>query len=136
MDCHDSDDELRISGSREGVRPLVVAVEGNIRCGKSTFLQYCSSKPGIDVFREPIEKWRDVNGENLLVSTEERRNQSRIKNITALFIVQAKFYENPQKWAMAFQLQVGMTVVDIYETSSMRAIKMIERSLLSSRLVS
>lgn len=39
-------------------------------------------------------------------------------------------------WAMAFQLQVGMTVLDIYEASSMRAIKMIERSLLSSRWVS
>lgn len=36
---------------------------------------------------------------------------------------------------MAFQLQVGMTTLDIYEASSKKAIKLIEGSLFSSRSV-
>lgn len=62
--------EEAVSGSRTDYGSLVVSVEGNIGSGKSTFLNYCSTKPGIDVHPEPIEKWRNVNGENLLVSAQ------------------------------------------------------------------
>lgn len=57
-----------MSSSRDNQRPLMAAVEGNVGSGKSTFLEYCSSKPGIEVYPEPIEKLMNVNGENLLVS--------------------------------------------------------------------
>lgn len=46
---------------------LTVSVEGNIGSGKTTFLNFCKARPDITVFPEPIDKWRNVRGENLLV---------------------------------------------------------------------
>lgn len=56
-------------GSKGGIGSLSVSVEGNIGCGKSTFLNYCKIKPGMAVYLEPIKQWRNVNGLNLLVKT-------------------------------------------------------------------
>lgn len=56
-----------VSGSRDRRSALVVAVEGNIGSGKSTFLDFCKSRARVAVRPEPVEKWRNVNGENLLV---------------------------------------------------------------------
>lgn len=50
------------------VGTINVAVEGNIGSGKTTFLDYCAGRKNLTVHPEPIEKWRNVRGENLLVS--------------------------------------------------------------------
>jgi deoxynucleoside kinase len=47
-------------------RPFRVSVEGNIGAGKSTLIEYFNSFSGIETYREPIEWWRNVNGNNLL----------------------------------------------------------------------
>ncbi|XP_025081103.1 thymidine kinase 2, mitochondrial-like isoform X2 [Pomacea canaliculata] len=41
-----------------------VAVEGNIGCGKTTFLQYFRSRPRVHILPEPVEKWKSLNGFN------------------------------------------------------------------------
>lgn len=53
---------------KEKSRPFTVIVEGNIGSGKTTFLNYFKKKKDICVLAEPIEMWRDCNGNNLLVS--------------------------------------------------------------------
>ncbi len=51
-------------------RKYKVAVEGNIGCGKSTFLKYFQSiSPNIEILSEPIEQWRDAKGYDLFVSS-------------------------------------------------------------------
>uniref|UniRef100_A0A0V0J8Y6 Deoxynucleoside kinase n=1 Tax=Schistocephalus solidus TaxID=70667 RepID=A0A0V0J8Y6_SCHSO len=46
-----------------------VAVEGNIGCGKSTFLKYFESlSPNIEVSLEPIERWNNVKGHKLFLA--------------------------------------------------------------------
>lgn len=49
-------------------RPFTVCVEGNIGCGKTTFLNHFKSYDNTVVLQEPVELWRDVSGVNLLVS--------------------------------------------------------------------
>lgn len=50
-------------------RTFKVAVEGNIGCGKSTFLQYFKKlSPKIQISPEAIELWKDVKGFKLFVS--------------------------------------------------------------------
>lgn len=45
-----------------------MAVEGNIGCGKSTFLRYFEGiSPKIEVALEPIELWNNVKGHKLFV---------------------------------------------------------------------
>lgn len=48
-------------------RPFTVIVEGNIGSGKTTFLEHFSKRDGVCVLAEPVETWRNVNGNNLLV---------------------------------------------------------------------
>lgn len=48
-------------------KPFTVVVEGNIGSGKTTLLNYFSKFSDVEVLQEPVEKWRDVQGHNLLV---------------------------------------------------------------------
>jgi len=47
-------------------RPFTVIVEGNIGSGKSTFLDHYRNLSDFAVFQEPVDKWRDLDGHNLL----------------------------------------------------------------------
>lgn len=44
-----------------------VIIEGNIGCGKSTFINYCEKLDDVCVYTEPIDKWQNLNGVNILV---------------------------------------------------------------------
>jgi len=49
-------------------KPCTIVVEGNIGSGKTTFLNHFKKFPIVSVLDEPISKWRDLKGHNLLVS--------------------------------------------------------------------
>ena len=63
-------------------RPVVMLVEGNVGSGKSTFLDIMSSLPGVEVYQEPVDLWRNVGGVNLF----------------------EKMVKEPHRWTTAFQL--------------------------------
>lgn len=54
-------------------KPITIIVEGNIGSGKTTYLNFCKTlaKDYVSVVEEPIDKWRDCRGHNLLVSNFE-----------------------------------------------------------------
>jgi len=95
------------------IRPLMIAVEGNIASGKSTFLELLSKQHNIAVFPEPVARWTDVRGTNLF------RNMM----------------ENGPRWMHAFQLYSSLTRVEIaYQAAKAPAsISLMERSLFSER---
>lgn len=87
--------------------PLLVAVEGNIGCGKSTALGgVCAACPGAAVFPEPVEEWGDML---------------------------AKFYDNPSQWAFPFSLKVLLSFSEPLRSKAPCAV--VERSPLSCRHV-
>ena len=48
-------------------KTYTVLVEGNIGCGKSTFLKLFNKySDHIELLQEPLDKWQNVNGCNLL----------------------------------------------------------------------
>lgn len=47
--------------------PFTVFIEGNIGSGKTTFLNYFQKYDEVCLQTEPVEKWRDLGGVNLLV---------------------------------------------------------------------
>ena len=58
---------LRPVRMKDCSKPFTVVVEGNIGCGKTTFLDHFSKhSERVEVLTEPVERWRDVNGHNLL----------------------------------------------------------------------
>jgi len=96
-----------------GRRPYIILVEGNVGSGKSTFLDIMESWPGVEVFQEPVEMWRNINGDNLF----------------------QKMIINPTRWATTFQLFSTNTRVQQYKKArqSKRPVVLLERSLFSER---
>lgn len=92
-------------------RPFTVLVEGNIGCGKTTFLEHFAQFSQVEVLKEPVDRWRDVNGHNLL----------------------QLMYEDPERWAMPFQSYVQLTMLDHHLHKSSKPVKLMERSIYSSR---
>jgi len=56
----------------EDSRPFTVFIEGNIGSGKTTFLNHFRKfQNDICLLTEPVEKWQNLHGLNLLVSTRK-----------------------------------------------------------------
>ena len=88
-----------------------VAIEGNIACGKSTLLRHLSKGPHTEVHFEPVDKWRDIDGENLL----------------------ARYYQDSPRYAYLFQKYVMLTMLDVHHTPQTKPLFLMERSVFSSR---
>jgi len=94
-------------------RPFTVIVEGNIGSGKSTFLDHYRNLSDFAVFQEPVEKWRDLDGHNLL----------------------QLMYTDPSRHSYTFQSFVQLTMAQLHTAKTNRRIKIMERSLWSARYV-
>lgn len=94
-----------------------VLIEGNIGAGKSSFINYLNSQFQGDVLAnakfipEPIEKWQNVDGHNLL-------------NL---------MYENPIKYGIAFQMYTMLTSFKTHMETAGLDLAFIERSWLSGK---
>ncbi|XP_043213509.1 deoxynucleoside kinase-like isoform X1 [Amphibalanus amphitrite] len=94
-----------------GPRPFTVSVEGNVGSGKSTFLKHFKGLEGVNVIEEPLEKWCNVDGHNLL----------------------DKLYKDPERWSFLFQSYIQLTRLQIHLDKTPCRVKIIERSLPNNR---
>jgi deoxynucleoside kinase len=95
--------------------PLRIQIEGNIAAGKSTLIENLKEKKSsVLTLPEPIEKWKNTNGKNLL----------------------DVMYKEPKKYTCEFQL---MTQDTLYESINSEIedneILIIERSMYSSQFI-
>ncbi|XP_071110445.1 thymidine kinase 2, mitochondrial-like [Haliotis cracherodii] len=91
---------------------FTIAVEGNIGCGKTTFLQHFKGNPKVEVLPEPVDKWKSVKGYNSL----------------------DMMYKDAARWSLAFQSYVTLTMMEHHENKEdTPKVKMIERSIYSTR---
>lgn len=91
-------------------KSVTLLLEGNIGCGKSTILKSISKLGNIEVFPEPVEKWMNCSGINLLKLC----------------------YEDPKKYGYNFQNYVFKTMRENHLKTTEKPIKMMERSLFSA----
>ncbi|RDD45293.1 Thymidine kinase 2, mitochondrial [Trichoplax sp. H2] len=101
---------IKRPSSSEG-RKFKIAVEGNIASGKSTFLKRLESNPQVEVLAEPLEKWQDLGGDNLI----------------------HKMYEDPARWGYLFQNYVLLTMMDVHNAKQQVPFCVLERSAYSAR---
>ena len=95
--------------SSSSKRPYTVIVEGNIGAGKTTFLEpFKKHESLVQVCTEPVDKWRDLQGHNLL----------------------QKMYEDPKRWSFELQSYIQLTMVKEHMKPCSVPVKMMERSLL------
>lgn len=99
--------------SNEGLEKGSICIEGNIGCGKSTMLKYFRrhfdnmGQTRIEILKEPINKWREVDGENLV----------------------ELFYEDTKKYAFMFQSYAQLTIMTQHADKPM----FMERSIYSTQ---
>ena len=79
--------------------------------GKTTFLKHFEKFSDVCLLTEPVEKWRNLNGVNLL----------------------DLMYKNPERFAMPFQNFVTLTMLKLHIQKTQKPIKLMERSLFSAR---
>ncbi|KAJ3663957.1 hypothetical protein Zmor_008170 [Zophobas morio] len=92
-------------------RPCTIAVEGNIGSGKSTFLRHIEKLGNVTVFSEPLEKWRNCQGHNLL----------------------DLLYQDPQRYSFTFQSYVQLTLLQAHTQKCSTKFRFLERSIFSAR---
>ncbi|XP_064466397.1 thymidine kinase 2, mitochondrial-like isoform X2 [Ornithodoros turicata] len=94
-------------------KKITVTVEGNVGCGKTTFLEYCQQFKDTETLMEPVGRWRDLDGDNLL----------------------ELMYKDPRRWGLTFQTYVQLTMLKLHLIPSSAPVKMMERSIHSARYV-
>ncbi|NP_001082184.1 thymidine kinase 2, mitochondrial S homeolog [Xenopus laevis] len=101
------------NGLKSREKSTVICVEGNIASGKTSCLDYFSNTPDLEVFKEPVAKWRNVCGHNPL----------------------GLMYQDPNKWGLTLQTYVQLTMLDIHTKPSISPVKMMERSIYSAKYI-
>lgn len=104
---------MRILNSQYQLR---VTIEGNIGSGKTTILNHLAKlvsfgNMNVLILREPLEKWNNLNGVNLL----------------------QKMYEDPKNWATRFQYYAMTTMIENHLKSNQQNVTILERSMWSSK---
>nr|XP_022297583.1 thymidine kinase 2, mitochondrial-like isoform X2 [Crassostrea virginica] len=89
---------------------LTVCVEGNIASGKTTFIEHFKNNENIEAIEEPVERWRDLHGYNIM----------------------DKFYDDPSRWSMTFENYVQLTWLETHQKKTIKPIKLMERSIYSA----
>ncbi|XP_068909116.1 deoxynucleoside kinase-like [Tenebrio molitor] len=92
-------------------RPCTISVEGNIGSGKTTFLNHIERFGNATVFAEPLHKWRNCQGHNLL----------------------DLMYRDPKTFAFTFQSYVQLTLLEAHTCNITTPFKFLERSVFSAR---
>lgn len=101
----------KMQQQQEQTRKNTILVEGNIGAGKTTSLQHIAQYTNVQIIFEPLDKWTNLNGINLL----------------------QRLYQNPEKWSYTFQNYALLTNFENHLTMCEKDIKFIERSIYSGR---
>ena len=103
----------------EATRQFCYTIEGNIGCGKSTFLALLKERfPEAKWIEEPVSEWQNLGG----------------KNINIL----EKYYKEPTRWGFTFQIYAIFTRIKALQEACERypdKIKISERSILADKYV-
>jgi len=93
-----------------------ICIDGNIACGKSTFINNLPKRSDIHSFLEPVQEW-----------TNFKTFDNNYINLLDLA------YNEPNKYSFLLQLEIQRTLRPIHKIDA--PIKIIERSLLSSKYI-
>ncbi|XP_041318788.1 thymidine kinase 2, mitochondrial isoform X1 [Pyrgilauda ruficollis] len=96
---------------KKDARKRIICIEGNIASGKTTCLDYFAQTTSIEVLKEPLTKWRNVRGHNIL----------------------ALMYQDASRWGITLQTYVQLTMLEQHTRPMISPIRMMERSIHSAK---
>ncbi|CAM2101084.1 thymidine kinase 2, mitochondrial isoform X2 [Caretta caretta] len=113
----------------EGEKKTVICVEGNIASGKTTCLDYFAKTASIEVLTEPVPKWRNVHGHNLL--NAPRSNNSGVCCLNAIIL--GLMYQDSSRWGITLQTYIQLTMLEQHTKPMISPLRMMERSIHSAK---
>ncbi|XP_008633710.2 PREDICTED: thymidine kinase 2, mitochondrial [Corvus brachyrhynchos] len=96
---------------KKDARKRIICIEGNIASGKTTCLDYFAQTTSIEVLKEPLTKWRNVRGHNIL----------------------GLMYQDASRWGITLQTYVQLTMLEQHTRPMISPIRMMERSIHSAK---
>ncbi|XP_039931104.1 thymidine kinase 2, mitochondrial isoform X2 [Hirundo rustica] len=100
---------------KKDARKRIICIEGNIASGKTTCLDYFAQTTSIEVLKEPLAKWRNVRGHNIL----------------------GLMYQDASRWGITLQTYVQLTMLEQHTRPmfmlQIAPIRMMERSIHSAK---
>ncbi|XP_074407138.1 thymidine kinase 2, mitochondrial isoform X1 [Zonotrichia albicollis] len=105
------DPRKRIRGAQSLSASHQICIEGNIASGKTTCLDYFAQTTSIEVLKEPLNKWRNVRGHNIL----------------------GLMYQDASRWGITLQTYVQLTMLEQHTRPMISPIRMMERSIHSAK---
>jgi len=93
---------------------MLIYIEGNIACGKSTFTRMLSSHIDAEFVQEPVEEW---------IKTTDRKGVNILD----------KFYKDPHKWAFPFQMNTFITRIRKISNIPNNKLCFVERSVFTDK---
>ncbi|XP_071612789.1 thymidine kinase 2, mitochondrial isoform X2 [Heliangelus exortis] len=98
---------------KEDDRKMVICIEGNIASGKTTCLDYFAQTTSIEVLTEPVAKWRNVRGHNIL----------------------GLMYQDASRWGITLQTYIQLTMLEQHTKPMISPVRMMERSIHSAKYI-
>ncbi|KAM9288715.1 thymidine kinase 2, mitochondrial isoform 2-T2 [Morus bassanus] len=98
---------------KEDDRKKVICIEGNIASGKTTCLDYFAQTTSIEVLTEPVAKWRNVRGHNIL----------------------GLMYQDASRWGITLQTYIQLTMLEQHTRPMISPVRMMERSIHSAKYI-
>ncbi|XP_065497020.1 thymidine kinase 2, mitochondrial isoform X2 [Caloenas nicobarica] len=98
---------------KEDDRKTVICIEGNIASGKTTCLDYFAQTTSIEVLTEPVTKWRNVRGHNIL----------------------GLMYQDASRWGITLQTYIQLTMLEQHTRPMISPTRMMERSIHSAKYI-
>ncbi|XP_047924955.2 thymidine kinase 2, mitochondrial isoform X1 [Anser cygnoides] len=94
-------------------KKTVISIEGNIASGKTTCLDYFAQTTNIEVLTEPVNKWRNVRGHNIL----------------------GLLYQDASRWGITLQSYIQLTMLEQHIRPMISPVRMMERSIHSAKYI-
>ncbi|XP_040427121.1 thymidine kinase 2, mitochondrial isoform X2 [Cygnus olor] len=94
-------------------KKTVICIEGNIASGKTTCLDYFAQTTNIEVLTEPVNKWRNVRGHNIL----------------------GLMYQDASRWGITLQSYIQLTMLEQHVRPMVSPVRMMERSIHSAKYI-
>ncbi|XP_048814534.1 thymidine kinase 2, mitochondrial isoform X2 [Lagopus muta] len=98
---------------KEDDKKTVICIEGNIASGKTTCLDYFAQTTSIEVLTEPVSKWRNVRGHNIL----------------------GLMYQDASRWGITLQTYIQLTMLEQHTKPMISPVRMMERSIHSAKYI-
>ena len=100
------------SNSQTSKKNYTISIEGNIGCGKSYLIDFLKNKKDLDFdfFPEPVEKWKNLEGDNLLDDFYKLGNAFHLQTYIAITLAEIKEIKSSKIKVTERSLESGLNI--------------------------